>query len=148
MSIKSELIQCSESDLSSVQVIISFAKIKNGTVQSSEIRSWCYGVVLTRGPIYQATSRSSRAEFIRSGGKKIQEAQERWPQVSPKDSWQRHQPTATLFFQHCLWTLSIRCSKVSTCKWHLTKISNGNWGTHGLTQHFLINCSQEISIGT
>jgi len=70
MSIKSELIQCSESDLSSVQVIISFAKIKNGTVQTSEIRSWCYGVVLTRGPIYQATSRSSRAEFIRSGGRK------------------------------------------------------------------------------
>ena len=148
MSIKSELIQCSESDLSSVQVIISFAKIKNGTVQSSEIRSWCYGVVLTRGPIYQATSRSSRAEFIWSGGK-IQigtgkaatSLSKRFLAATSTNS------NSLLSFLHCPWTLSIGCSKVTTCKWHLAKISNGSWGTRCLTQHFLINCSQENSIG-
>ena len=52
-----------------------------------------------------------------------------------------------LSFLHCPWTLSIGCSKVTTCKWHLAKISNGSWGTRCLTQHFLINCSQENSIG-
>lgn len=101
--IKSDLmIQYTASGLSSEQVIcISYAEIKDDImVQSSGIRSWCNDVVITqftRGGIsWQATSRSSRAEFIWGVGEN-KSHRKRWPLKSSIDSWQRHQPTATLY---------------------------------------------------